>query len=166
MRNYCRKMNIRQGEVEFEMSFAKYLVIMYYAKQMNEVKASNLFDVTDIEYRYWSRRNLPFEDTSIEYFQARYDQSALQEAITFLGEVIMALNQEGSSDLMDDKYEGEEAFEAAMFAEQGFLKEINFIRQEDNYRADILVYDAIILKEALEFVLSNNNNLPYLVITG
>jgi hypothetical protein len=162
MSYYRRSMYIQQGDKQFEISFPKYIVIMYFAKQINELKASNLFDVTDSEFHYWQRRNIQFDYSATDYYQARYDVLAIEEAIAFLSEIILALEQEDpSKDLVNNKYGGDEAFMSAIANEQSFLSEMSFILDEDIYDADLVAGNAITLREALEFIL--DSNLPYFV---
>lgn len=135
---------------EYHMDFGTFSLCMYYAAQLNVVKAKKLFDATMSEWKFRVEYELPKGGLTSDDEEAHFVPLEIQEVITFLeNDLIPALNNE-IQDLLD-QYGGKSNFINLYYNNAEFLKfngidENEFFDSDGKTLADCMNYIKIILQ--------------------
>jgi hypothetical protein len=145
---------------EIHFDFGTYSLFMYYASQLNTVKAKKLMDATISEWKYRVEYELPEGGLTSDDEEAHFVPLEIQEVITFLeNELIPALNNE-TQDLLV-QYGGKSSFINLYYNGAEYLKFLG-ISEDEFFESDgkSLAFYLNRLKIILQFSLSANQ--PFL----
>ena len=149
-------------ELDKVADFGTYALAMYYAKQVNAIKAKYLLEATFSEWKYRVENDLPEDGLEgLEDFESHFVPSEIKDVISFIeNEVIPALNNETQN--LIDKYGGRDNFQTLYYTNPDYLICLGFDDDEyyvDNYGVRGFFID---LKEILSYCLIHNK--PYEVL--
>ena len=108
-------------DLDMEISFGTYVLMLYYAGQLNYQKAKLLYHATLSEYRYRINYDLPLGNLTDDDDGCHFDVTEFQQVIAFIeNELIPELNKE-NQDLIE-KYGGEDGFYNKFNQNSGFIE--------------------------------------------
>jgi hypothetical protein len=140
-----------------EFDFGTYVLMLYYAKQVNYEKAKLLYYATLPEYRYREIYKLPTGLLTDEDFECHFDISEFKQVVAFIeNDLIPELNNE-EHDLIE-KYGGRDGFYNRFNKDSGFIQANIY---DEYYESDPLLIAGML--EILKELLSNAifTNKPY-----
>ncbi len=119
----------QRNVTDVRFQFGAYALILFYAKQIDESKAEELFNTTLNEFYYRLYNNLSTEGYDSDDDSAHFDVSEIRRVIAFLDEqVIPAIDAETT--LLTEKYGGVKRFERSFGNGGGFLKRLSVSEHE------------------------------------
>lgn len=106
--------------LDVHFDFGTYVLMLYYAKQLNKEKAKLIYDATLSEDVYRITYNLPLDGRPYD-LHSHFDVAEIQQVKAFIeNELIIALNNE-NQDLIA-KYGGRDGFYDKFYKDKGFIK--------------------------------------------
>lgn len=94
---------------ELIINWGSYALILYYATQLDQLKAKVLYDITITEYWYRIIYNQPLEGWEKDNFAAHFNATKLSESIDFIQNTLIPALSLENQDLIN-KYGGEQSF--------------------------------------------------------
>lgn len=151
-----RSIYFEYNNTEEHISFGTFSLCMYYAAQLNTVKAKKLMEATISEWSFRVEYDLPEGNLTSDDEEAHFVPLEIQEVITFLeDDLIPALNNE-TQDLLE-QYGGKSSFVNLYYDGAEFLK-FNGISENEFFDSDgeTLSHYMNRLKIILQYSLSTN----------
>lgn len=107
---------------KLEINFGTYCIMMYYAAQVNPIRAKKLFDASMSESVYRLEYELDDDGLSLDNWEAHYVYTDIQDIVPFINnEVIPALTAEPYDEVLDDKYGGKNNFRNIYYQSEDYL---------------------------------------------
>lgn len=143
-------------EIDKVTDFGTYAIAMYYAKQINILKAKILFEATLSEWKYRVEHELSEDGLDgLEDFEAHFVPSEIEDVISFIeNEIVPALSNETQNLL--EKYGGRANFLELYYTNPDYLIALGLDDNEfygDNYGIKGFFIE---LKEVLSYSLIHN----------
>jgi hypothetical protein len=109
-------------ENRLEINFGIYCIMMYYAAQVNPIRAKKLMESSISEANFRFEYNLEDGGVTPDEDAAHYVYSDIQDIVPFINnEVIPALTAETYDEILDDKYGGKENFFDSYYESENYL---------------------------------------------
>ncbi|WP_342644717.1 hypothetical protein [Mucilaginibacter sp. CSA2-8R] len=140
----------QSNDTDVRFQFGAYALTLFYAKQIDESKAEELFNTTLTEYCYRLYHNLSTEGYDSDDESVHFDASEIMRVIAFIDEqVVPALDAETIP--LIEKYGGVKLFQTNFDNEEGFLGHLSIFEDEVyNDDPESLIYNLERFKALLQ----------------